>query len=79
MIFGVTIEWGKLIEAAYVSAGFGIGVILIAGLAVVSSLRSQDRRAEHQGGAIALDVVTITCVIAIAAAVVLAIYVMTDK
>jgi hypothetical protein len=79
MIFGVTVEWGKLIEAAYVSAAFGIGVILIAGLAVVASLRSQDRRAAHQGGAIALDAVTITCVAAIAAAVVLGIYIMTNK
>jgi hypothetical protein len=79
MIFGVTVEWSKLIEAAYVSAAFGIGVILIAGLAVVASLRGQDRRTAHQGGAIALDVVTIACVVAIAAAVVFGIYVMTDK
>jgi hypothetical protein len=79
MIFGVTVEWGKLVEAAYVSGAFGIGVILIAGFAVVASLRAQDRRAAHQGGAVVLDVVTITCVVAIAAAVVLAIYIMTDK
>jgi hypothetical protein len=79
MIFGVTIEWSKLIEAAYVSAAFGIGVILIAGFAVVASLRSQDRRAAHQGGAIVLDVVTIACVVAIAAAVVFGIFIMTDK
>jgi hypothetical protein len=79
MIFGVTVEWSKLIEAAYVSAAFGIGVILVAGLAVVASLRSQDRRAAHQGGAIALDVVTIACVAAIATAIVLGIYIMTDK
>jgi hypothetical protein len=79
MIFGVTVEWSKLIEAAYVSAAFGVGVILIAGFAVVASLRSQDRRASHQGGAIALDVVTIACVVAIAAAVVLGIYIMTQK
>jgi hypothetical protein len=80
MIFGVTVEWGKLIEAAYVSGAFGIGVILIAGFAVVASLRSQDRRAAHQGGAaVVLNVITITCVLAIAAAVVFAIYIMTDK
>jgi hypothetical protein len=79
MIFGVTIEWSKLIEAAYVSAAFGIGVLLIAGFAVVASLRSQDRRAAHQGGAIVLDVVTTACVVAIAAAVVFGIFIMTDK
>jgi hypothetical protein len=79
MIFGVTVEWGKLVEAAYVSGAFGIGVILVAGFAVVASLRAQDRRTAHQGGAVVLDVVTITCVVAIAAAVVLAIYIMTDK
>jgi hypothetical protein len=79
MIFGVTVEWSKLIEAAYVSGAFGIGVILVAGVAVVASLRSQDRRAAHQGGAIALDVVTIACVVAITAAIALAIYIMTDK
>jgi hypothetical protein len=79
MSFGVAVEWSKLIEAAYVSAAFGIGVILIAGFAVVASLRGQDRRAAHQGGAIVLDVVTIACVIAIAAAVVFGILVMTDK
>jgi hypothetical protein len=79
MIFGVTVEWSKLIEAAYVSGAFGVGVILVAGLAVVASLRSQDRRGAHQGGAVALDVVTITCVVAIAAAIALGIYIMTDK
>jgi hypothetical protein len=79
MIFGVTVEWSKLIEAAYVSAAFGVGVILVAGLAVVASLRSEDRRAAHQGGAVVLDVVTIAAVVAIAAAIGLGIYIMTDK
>ena len=78
MILGA-VEWDKLLEAAYVSAAFGIGVVLIAGFAVVASLRAQDRRAAHQGGAIVLDVVTIACVVAIAAAVVFGIYIMTDK
>jgi hypothetical protein len=51
----------------------------VAGLAVVASLRSQDRREAHEGGAIAFDVVTGACVLAIAAAIVLGIYIMTDK
>jgi hypothetical protein len=52
-------------------------VVLIAGLAVVASLRAQDRRAAHQGGAVVLDIVTVAC--AIAAAIVLGIYIMTDQ
>jgi hypothetical protein len=78
MILGA-VEWDKLLEAAYVSAAFGIGVVLIAGFAVVASLRAQDRRAAHHGGAIVLDVVTVACVLAIASAVVFGIFIMTDK
>ena len=62
------IDWGKLLEAAFVSAAFGIGVVLIGGLAVVASLRAQDRRLAREGGAIAYDVVTGACALAIAAA-----------
>jgi hypothetical protein len=79
MTFASIVDWGKLLQAAYVPAAFGIGVMLVAGLAVLASLRSQDRRRAHQGGAIALDAVTVACVLAIAAAIVLGIYVMTDK
>jgi hypothetical protein len=79
MTLASIVDWGKLLQAAYVSAAFGIGVILIAGLAVVASLRSQDRRRTHQGGATAFEIVTATCVLAIAAAIVLGIYIMTDK
>jgi len=72
------VEWGKLLEAAVVSAVFGIGVILVAGIAVVASLGAQDRRrADH--GAIALDAVTVACVVGIAAAIALGIYIMTQK
>jgi hypothetical protein len=73
-----TIEWDKLLQAAVVSAAFGIGVLVVAGAAVVLSLRAQDRRHANQG-ALALDVVTTACVLAIAAAIVLGIYVMTQK
>jgi hypothetical protein len=77
-VIAVTVDWGKLLEAAYVSAAFGIGVIAVAGLAVVASLQGQDRRRVHQS-AIVFDAVTVVCVAAIAAAVVLGIYVMTNK
>jgi hypothetical protein len=78
-MIAVTIEWSKLLQAAVVSAAFGIGVIAVAGVAVVASLRAQDRRDSHQGGAVAFDIVTATCVIGIVAAIVLGIYIMTDK
>jgi len=73
------IDWGKLLEAACVSAAFGIGVILIGGLAVVASLRAQDRRLARQGGAIAFDVVAGACALVIVAAIVLGIYIMASK
>ncbi len=79
MILATVVDWGKLLEAAYVSAVFGIGVVLIGGLAVVASLRSQDRRRAHRGGVIALDVVTGACVLAIAGAIALGIYIMANK
>ena len=79
MIGSALVDWGKLLEAAYVSAVFGIGVLLIGGLAVVASLRSQDRRRAHRGGALVLDVVTGACVLAIAGAIALGIYIMASK
>lgn len=79
MSIATTVDWGKLLQAAYVSAAFGIGVIVVAGVAVVASLRAQDRQRAHEGGAVALHVVTGACVAAILAAVVLGVYVMVDK
>ena len=79
MIGALTVDWGKLVEAAYVSAAFGIGVVLIGGLAVVASLRAEDRRRAGRGGAIALDVVTGACALAIAGAIALGIYIMANK
>lgn len=79
MILATVVDWGKLMEAAYLSAVLGIGVVLIGGLAVVASLRAQDRRRAHRGGVIALDVVTGACVLAIAGAIALGIYIMANK
>ena len=79
MIFAVDIDWSSLLEAAYVSAAFGIGVLLVAGVAVIASLQAQDRQKAHQGGVVALHVLTGVCVVAIVSAVVLGIWVMTDK
>jgi hypothetical protein len=79
MTAAISVDWGKLLEAALVSAAFGIGVIVVATVAVLASLRAQDRRSAHQGGAVALDVVTAACIVAIAAAIVLGIYIMANK
>ena len=79
MILATVVDWGKLLQAAYVSAVFGIGVVLIGGLAVVASLRAQDRRRAHRGGVVALDVVTGACVLAIAGAIALGVYIMANK
>ena len=75
----IDIDWGALLEAAYVSAAFGIGVLAIAGIAVVASLRAQDRRHAGQSGVLALNAVTGISVVIIATAIVFGIYIMTDK
>jgi hypothetical protein len=79
MIFAIDVDWSSLLEAAYISAAFGIGVILVAGVAVVASLQAQDRQKGHQGGAVAFHVLTGVCVLAIVAAVILGISVMVQK
>jgi hypothetical protein len=81
MIAASIVDWGTLLQAAYGSAAFAIGLLLMGGLAVVASLRSQDqdRRGASRGGVIALNVVAVACALAIAGAVVLGIYVMANK
>jgi hypothetical protein len=76
MILALDVDWGSLLEAAYVSAAFGIGILLVAGVAVVASLKAQDRQAAHHGGVVALHVLTGVCVVGIAAAVALGIYIL---
>ena len=74
------IDWSALGQAAWTSVAIGLGVLLVAGVAVTSSLRAQDARASGQGGGGAVfNVLTITCVVALFAAVVIGIYIMTDK
>jgi hypothetical protein len=74
------IDWAALGQAAWTSVAIGLGVLLVAGVAVTSSLRAQDARASGQGaGSAVLNVLTIACVVALFAAVVVGIYIMTDK
>jgi hypothetical protein len=77
-VIAVAIDWAKLWQAAYVSAAFGIGVMAVAGAAVVASLQSQDRQRNGES-AIALNVVTGACVVAIVAAIALGIFIMANK
>ena len=70
MTFG-EIDWGALGEAAYTSAIIGLGVLLVAGVAVTSSLRAQDAKASgHGAGSTVFNVLTIACVVALFAAVI---------
>ena len=74
------IDWAALGQAAWVSVAIGLGVLLVAAVAVTSSLRAQDARCVGQSGAASVfNAVTVICVIALIAAVVIGIYIMTDK
>jgi len=74
------IDWAALGQAAWTSVAIGLGVMLVAGVAVTSSLRAQDAKpGGHGGGSTALNVLTIACVVALLAAIVIGIYIMTDK
>ena len=46
----IDVDWAKLAEAAYTSAAFALGVMLVGGVAVVASLRGQDRRPAGRAG-----------------------------
>jgi hypothetical protein len=69
------IDWAALAQAVWTSVAVALGVLLVAGVAVTSSLRAQDSRG---GVSTVLNVLTIACVVALFAAVVIGIYIMTD-
>ena len=74
------IDWGALAQAAYISVVVGLGVMLVAAVAVTFSLRSQDAKASgHAAASTAYITVTAVCVLALVAAVVIGISFMTDK
>jgi|tagenome__1003787_1003787.scaffolds.fasta_scaffold17997540_1 hypothetical protein len=73
------IDWGRLFDATIVSAAFGIGVIVVAGVAVVASLCAQDRRSFDRSASVAFQALTIACMLGIAAAITLGIYIMTSR
>ena len=69
------VDWAALGETAYVSALIGLGVLLVAGIAVAASLKAQDDRREGAGGAaVAYSGLTLLCLAGLLAAVVYGIY-----
>jgi hypothetical protein len=73
------VDWSSLGEAIYVSIAVGLGVLLVAAIGVASSLRAEDeRRAGHEGGAVALNAVTVICVLGLAGAIAAGIYLLTQ-
>jgi ABC-type nickel/cobalt efflux system permease component RcnA len=73
------VDWDALGQALYISVGFGLAVLLVAGVAVNASLRAVDSRENGGGSVAAYGFVTIVCVAALIAAVVTGIYIMTQK
>jgi hypothetical protein len=75
-----SIDWGALGQAVWTSVAIGLGVLIVGGLAVTASLRSQDAHTYGKGGAAAsYAAITVLCVLALAAAIVIGIYIMTAK
>ena len=73
------IDWGSLLEAIYISVGVGLGILIVAGIAVTSSLSAEDARTVHNGGAtFAFGTVTFLCVLALIGSVVAGIYLLTQ-
>jgi hypothetical protein len=73
------VDWSSLGEAAYVSIGVGLGVLLVAAIGVASSLRAEDERGAGRGGsATALNGVTVLCVLGLLGAIGTGIYLLTQ-
>jgi hypothetical protein len=77
MIAAPVVDWGLLGQAVLTSVVVGLGVLLVAGIAVAASLRAQDARGEGSEGAfIAFSAVTVLGVVAVVAAIAGGIWVM---
>jgi hypothetical protein len=73
---GSIVDWGALAQVAYISAIAGVAIAGVLGLGIVSALRAQDERG---GGALALNALTVLCVLAVAGAVALGLYFIVHK
>ena len=71
------VDWAALAQVAYISAIAGVAIAAVLGLGVTSALRAQDQK----GGAaaLALNAVTVLCVLVVGVAVVIGIVYMVDK
>jgi hypothetical protein len=79
MIASALIDWGLLGKAVLASFVVGLGVLVVAGVAVASSLRAQDSRSEgNEAAFVGFSAVTAIGVIGVAAAVAGGIWVMTQ-
>jgi UPF0716 family protein affecting phage T7 exclusion len=73
------VEVAPLLEAIWISAAFGLVVLVVAGIGVSASLRASDDRGEHhEGGFVGWTFVTIACGACLVAAAVLGIWAMTQ-
>jgi hypothetical protein len=73
------VDWGSLFEAVYISVAVGLGVLLVAGIAVATSLSAEDERTVGNGGAsLAYGAVTLICVLALIGSVVAGVYLLTQ-
>jgi hypothetical protein len=70
------VDWGALLEVAYISAIAGLAIAAVLGVGIVSSLRAQDNSGST---ALLLNGVMIVSVVLVAAALVTGIYFITDK
>jgi UPF0716 family protein affecting phage T7 exclusion len=70
------VDWGALLEVAYISAIAGLAIAAVLGLGIVSSLRAQDSSGTT---ALGLNAVMVISVLIVAGALVMGIYFITDK
>ena len=79
MVASSVVDWELLGQAVLTSVAFGLGVVLAAGIAVSCSLRARDARAAgNEATFVALGAVTVLGVLAIVAAIIGGIWVMTQ-
>lgn len=79
MLADSIIDWGSLFEAVYISVVVGLGVLVVAAIAVASSLSAEDARMVRDGGATAaFGAVTVICVLGLIGSVVAGVYLLTQ-
>ena len=69
------VDWGALWQVVYISAIAGVAIAAVLGLGIVSSLRAQDRQG---GSTVALNALTVACVLVVGAALIVGVYSITD-